>query len=139
MTGMLIDQELRQKLLDLGKRAMENPVDIRKVIVDVQTPMGKTLHSAQMAVQSLEIPFGYRVVFSVEHGQPIGPTRHMSLFVERQGRIPNQFAIWMLAEMLGFWGPTIQSVDRAYVEPTPDGYQAVHILQRVEKPAEQQE
>jgi hypothetical protein len=73
-------------------------------------PDGKVLASrraplaAQMNRQTITIPFGYLVTFSIETHHPAGTCRHMSMSSPAKGRMPGVEAVDMVAEVLGFIG-----------------------------------
>lgn len=103
-TPLVIVEETREQIKKLCALAEANPVDIQKLSHEIQTVGGKSRHMEQMTRQSLFIPLGFWVVYSIEHGQPVGPCRHLSMSVCRAGRIPNEHALWMVAQEFGFWG-----------------------------------
>lgn len=103
-TPLIIDDAIRAQLHTLRKLAEANPVDMPPLLARLTTPEGKAAHKAQMTQQSVEIPLAYLVTFSIERDHPCGTCRHMSMSVAREGRVPNEFALWMVAAELGFWG-----------------------------------
>jgi len=58
----------------------------------------------QMTKQTVYLPAAYAVTFSIETNHPAGTCRHMSMSVKTEGRVPNEHAVWMVCEELGFTG-----------------------------------
>lgn len=94
----------RAALRELRELAARHPIDILKLMEVINTPAGKRKHMDQMTEQSVEIPFGYLVAFSIEERHPCGTCRHMSMSSAKKGRVPTPEAVWMIAEELGFNG-----------------------------------
>jgi hypothetical protein len=103
-TPLLIGDEQRAELCALRERANAAPVDVRTLVERIATPAGREQHRDHMTAQTVAIPMAYLVTFSVEIGHPIGTCRHLSMSVQREGRVPNEYAVWMVAEALGFVG-----------------------------------
>lgn len=93
-----------QALAELRELAAANPVEMRGLTERLATAQGKVTHVEQMTAQSVAIPFGYLVTFSIETGHPCGICRHMSMSVDRAGRGPSAEAVWLIADRLGFVG-----------------------------------
>lgn len=103
-TPLLLGAEEKQKLAALREAAAKSPVDMPKMMESIKTPKGKKAHSKQMTQQSVYIPFGFVVTFSIERGHPAGTCRHMSMSSDAQGRVPTPEAVWMICQELGFVG-----------------------------------
>jgi len=103
-TPLVIDNEVREQLKALVELADANPVDMPKLMERIKVPANKDHHRAQMTRQTIKIPLAFMVTFSIEHGHPCGPCRHISMSVQREGRVPSPEGIWMVAKELGFWG-----------------------------------
>jgi hypothetical protein len=84
--------------------AAKSPVAMPPLMERLKTPEGKRAHMAQMDVQTVEIPLGFLVTFSIETGHGAGTCRHMSMSSPKRGRLPAPEALWMVAEHLGFVG-----------------------------------
>ena len=107
MSALLIGPEQREVLRDLRERAAAEPVDIRTLAQRIASPWGKRAHMAQMTAQTVVLPVGYFVTFSIETGHPCGVARHLSMSSERvhlPGHVPHPEVVWMVAEELGFSG-----------------------------------
>lgn len=81
--------------------------------------------------QHLELG-SYRCAISFEE-QPAGLCRHLSVSVKKPGKLPNEYAIKMLAEEFGFtsgWPPTR---GRVWLEEFEPGHQAVNVLEVEQK------
>jgi hypothetical protein len=116
MAYFLIGPPERDALIDLRERAEAAPVDVLSLRTRLANPEGKAAHMAQMSSQSLIIPDGYLVTYSVEIGHPGGAARHLSMSSEREGKVPHPAAVWMVAEVLGFTGGGIEACDKVWPE-----------------------
>jgi len=105
---------------------------MKKLVESIQTPEGKAAQMKQMTRQTIEIPLAYLVTFSIEHNHPCGTCRHMSMSVQKAGRIPNQYALWLIAEELGFWGSLKECA--IWPEQLRGHGQAINVVQPMEKP-----
>lgn len=104
MSALFIGEFEKELLRDLARQAAAAPVDMRTLGDRLATPEGKRAHMRQMTAQSVPLPVGYLVTFSVEIGHPCGAARHLSMSTARAGKVPHPEAIWMVAAELGFWG-----------------------------------
>ncbi len=109
-TPFLIGPDEIEALRQLRELAAANPVDMRELAPRLETVAGKAAHMRQMTAQSVLLPFGYMVTFSIETGYPIGTARHMSMSSPAAERVPLREAAWMAAEALGFTGTIEQCV-----------------------------
>lgn len=91
-------------LTELRERASARPVDMQVMTEAIKHRAGKAAHMIQMTAQTVHIPTNFMVTYSIETGHPIGTCAHMSMSVGKEGRVPNQHAVWMVAEALGFVG-----------------------------------
>lgn len=133
MIPLVITEEVREQLEAVVELAKANPVDMQSLMARINTPDGKAHHMAQMTRQTITIPMDYMVTFSIEHGHPCGPCRHMSMSVGQTGRVPNPTAFWMIAQELGFWG-TIEDCNMIWEEPLKGHGQAINAVQTLTKP-----
>ena len=113
----------------LRKRANRHPVDASTLAARLATPDGKAKHRRQMTAQSVRIPLAYLVTFSIETGHPKGTFRHMSISVQREGRVPSPEGVWIVAQALGFTGTLDDCI--AYLEKLEGHGDAVNVLQLV--------
>lgn len=103
-TPLVIGPAETDALAALIELAHANVVEIHEVLRLCATPAGKRKHMDQMNKQSVDIPVGFMVTFSVETGHPAGRCLHMSMSSAHAGRTPTPEAVWMIAELLGFRG-----------------------------------
>ena len=73
------------------------------------------------------LPVAYAVTFSIEHGHPDGTMRHISMSVDREGRVPLPVTVYMVAEVLGFCGGI--EACAIWLEDLHDGGKAVNLVQ----------
>lgn len=130
--ALLIGPEERAKLNALAMLARSRPVNVITLKERLKNGQEKVRHMTQMTEQSIELPVGYSVTYSVETGHPIGLCHHMSISVDDPEKMPNPHAIWMVAQELGFWGQ-IQDVDGLWREQLTQGM-AINLVQRVAPP-----
>jgi hypothetical protein len=101
---LLIAAEQRDALERLRIRAAKHPVDIAGLSARLADAVGMMAHKATITSQTLELPVGYLVSFTVETGHPVGTCRHMTLSVMSEDAVPTLEAVGMVAEQLGFVG-----------------------------------
>lgn len=133
---LIITPAVRADLQDLRIRAALAPVDIPKLVEDLKTPAGYIAHMQHMSTQTTIIPgpFAFVVTFTIETGQKVGTCRHLSVSIDREGRIPSSDAAWMIAQELGFTGTLLAC--QWWPEKTASGRTAVNLLQPVSMDAE---
>jgi len=128
-TPLMIGPGERAALKALRERANRRPVDARTLAARLATPDGKAAHREQMTSQSARIPLAYLVTFRIETGHPKGTFRHMSISVQREGRVPSREGVWLVAQALGFTGTLDDCV--TYLENLEGHGDAVNVLQLV--------
>jgi len=104
MTPLVIGPEQQRALAALQELAAARPVDIKQLLATISDPEAKRRHMDQMNAQTVEIPFGFLVTYSIEAGHPCGICRHMSMSSPAKDRLPSPEAAWMIASELGFAG-----------------------------------
>jgi hypothetical protein len=104
MTPLVIGEEQHHVLAELRELAAENPIQMQGLLEKLRDPDYKATHRAHMSRQTVELPFGFLVTYSIEFGHPAGPCRHMSMSSPVKGRAPAPEAVDMVAELLGFVG-----------------------------------
>lgn len=110
------------------------PVDMTGLTERLKTPEGKRAHMDQMNKQSITLPMGYMVTFSIELNHPAGTMRHMSMSVAAPGRAPNEHALWMVCPELGFTGNSIYDCDCIWPEDLQRGSEramAINVVQKL--------
>jgi hypothetical protein len=127
-TPLIITEVERDQLRSLYELAQANPVDVAGLLERIKEPENKRHHMAQMTRQTVDIPLAFRVTFSIETGHPCGRCRHMSMSVQRLGRVPHPAAVWMIAQELGFWGGLDQCAAVWYEELLGHG-RALNVVQ----------
>lgn len=128
-TPIVIGPAERAALQVLRERANAHPVDASTLAARIASPDGKARHRDQMTGQTVRVPLAYLVTFSIETGHPKGTFRHMSISVQREGRVPNQESVWLVAQALGFTGSLDDCI--AYLEDLQGHGKAVNLLQLV--------
>lgn len=132
MRALLIGPDERKALQDLAARAADAPVYMPTLTQRIKTPEGKAAHMEQMTAQSVDIPMGYGVTFSIEVGHPLGACRHLSVYInDAPDKLPHPAAVWAIAKELGFWGE-IEQCDGIWPEKLRQG-QSINLVQRMEQ------
>ena len=126
---MVIDDNVKDQIRACVELAEACPVDMTTLEERFKDPTKREHHRAQMQRQTITIPIAFDVTFSIEHGQPFGPARHLSMSVGVQGRLPNPIALWLIAKEFGFWGNEITQCQHVWPETLSDGRTAINILQ----------
>jgi hypothetical protein len=126
-TPLMIGPTERAALHELRERANAHPVDASTLRTRLATPDGKSRHRDQMTIQTVRVPLAYLVTFSIETGHPKGTFRHMSISVQRDGRVPNLEGVWLIAQALGFTGSLDECI--VYLEDLEGHGKAVNVLQ----------
>ncbi len=104
-TPLIMGEAEEEALMALDAYAAEHPVQMRTLLERLNSAEGKESHMEQMRRQSVMLPLGFLVTYSIEEGHPIGrPCRHMSMSSPVRGRLPSPEAIDMVAKFLGFTG-----------------------------------
>ena len=138
-TPLILGDEQKAQLENLRALAAQNVINMPAVAELLKTQQGKRQHMDQMNEQSIAIPMGFLVTFSIEVGHPVGMCRHMYMSVMREGRAPNPEAVWMVCEELGFQGDL--SACHVYKEDLQRGDEraiAVNVIQPLNVQAEAQ-
>lgn len=131
-TPLIVGPKEKAALADLRERAASSPVDVKWLMDAIKLPKVKAEHSRQMTAQSVDIPMGFWVTFSIETNHPCGTCRHMSMSSARSGRLPTPEALWMVAVELGFTGRIEDCV--VYPEKLKQG-DAINVIQPVAQAA----
>lgn len=136
ITPLVLGAEQGVELDMLRLRAIAKPVDMHGIMERLKTPEGKRLHMDQMNNQTVEIPFGFLVTYSIEK-QPMGLCRHMSMSSPREGRLPAIEAVQWICSALGFTGRIGDGTHKIWIEDlTRDAQQtranAVNVVQPYE-------
>jgi hypothetical protein len=125
-TPIIVGGTEREALHRLRDRAAQKPANLEYIAANIHNPAVKRKHMEQMSEQTIKIPLAYLVTFSIEN-QPKGVFRHMSMSVQREGRVPSPESMWMVAQELGFVGG-IQFCT-VYAEDLKGHGKAINLLQ----------
>jgi len=126
---LIIGPDEDKALADLVALANDNVVHVPALIEDLKTSTGQHAHREQMERETIVIPgpWPFHVTFSLETGHSCGMCRHMSMSIDRPGRMPNEHALWLVAQSLGFIGRLEYCA--VYVEDLRGGGHAVNVVQ----------
>jgi hypothetical protein len=95
---LLIDSDLTAQIYSLVEYAEKNPINM-DYLLDQKN--GEEKPPGDYAEYTRNLPFGYRVVFTIEL-QPAGKIRHLSMSVNEDGKLPNEFAVQEIMKLIGF-------------------------------------
>ena len=98
---------------DALKREVENVVHFARQNHYIP---GETIVPGDDPNYILQAKFGYRCVFSFTR-TPSGLFRDLSISVDEEGKYPNPYAAYTIAELFGFIG-----WDHETIDPPPDGW-----------------
>jgi hypothetical protein len=131
-TPFVMTPEIEAQLADLRMLAESEerklPVETLKVYsqgFDPEDPRTRT-KSCYPLDQTLELPLGWKVTFSVEE-QPFGWARHMSMSSPAKGRVPHPVAVEWTMKALGF----VRQLGACFVYPEKyeHGRIAINVLE----------
>jgi hypothetical protein len=80
----------------------------------------------------VEIPFGYRVVYSQEEQPVHGICHHISVSVDTEDRLPNENAVNMIMNSFGM-KTTVREAMFVYTESLDGNHSAINIIQPLER------
>jgi hypothetical protein len=133
MAALLIGEPERQKIAELiavaaaGVMSPQRALDAaNEDLAGYRDMMGRML--------SIELPVGYYVTYSHER-QPSGLCHHISVSVDRPGKMPSVEAVNMILEAFGMQ-PVLKAVPgkRVWIEDVEPGQKAINIVQPVDQP-----
>lgn len=140
MTRMLaITPEVRTAVAAMRERAAANPVtraEIDAIGIPAQKIRNLTLadrppgFERKQKSQFLDIDFGFRVAYSVED-QPGGLVGHLSISIDRKGKVPHPAAVVEIARLFDM---SIQSAEYVWLEEFEPGHQAVNLIKLIGTP-----
>jgi hypothetical protein len=105
MSAVIINDEVRAAIKEAMTKAREHvlPIAEAKRIalpdLDVVQLADRTIKTEPRS-ECIHIPVGFMACISFEE-QPIGLCKHLSISAPHPGRIPNQYAVSMIAEEFG--------------------------------------
>lgn len=112
-TGIIINDEIRQEIFKVVEYAYKNVVPLYKMAENGKLKKGMPNPIAGDDGFIIIIPNGFKVIFSIEDqgsekkGERggLGKCRHLSMSINKKGRIPNPIAVDMVMEEFGFDNP----------------------------------
>lgn len=128
---LIIGLTARAAIAGLIAKANADPIDMPAVLKQVATAEGRVAHMQHMHDLTIEIagPWPWLVTFSIERGHPAGVCRHMSVSIDRPERVPNEHAVWMIAQEFGFKGGL--DACRIWLEDPAGHGRAINVVQPI--------
>lgn len=120
---LLVDKDLTDQIDSLVAYAEKNPINM-DYLLDQKN--GEEKPPGDYAEYTRNLPFGYRVVFTVEL-QPAGKIRHLSMSVPEDGKLPNEFAVTEIMRLIGFQNELRKC--RVHIEDIGPKRQAINVLE----------
>lgn len=118
---LIIDDEVRSQLASLVRHAEKNVFSMDDLL-DIYN--GRMTPAGDMEGFSRNLPFGYRVVYSIEE-QPAGRIGHLSVSVDEDDKLPNVTVVKEIMKLVGFTRELEDSV--VWMEHTAPNRQAVNV------------
>jgi hypothetical protein len=100
MRPMVIDDNVKRKIERLAAYAEAHILSMDELLDIVNKQAPPPGDNKNFVV---EIPVGYRVVYTIED-QPAGKVRHLSVSVDKVGKVPSITAVQEIMRMIGFKG-----------------------------------
>ena len=124
----IVDDDIREQFSNLVSYAEKHPLSIDDIL---DTMNKEVLPVGDDPNHVINMPFGYRIVYSVEN-QPSGKVRHLSMSVDEDDKCPNMAAVQETMKMLGFKN----DIENCYVklENISPKRKAINVLEKYPKP-----
>lgn len=95
---LIIDTELQDQIRSLVEYAEKNPITM-DYLLDQKN--GEEPPPGDFSEYSRNLPFGYRIVFTIEL-QPAGKVKHLSMSVDEDDKLPNEYTVQEIMRLIGF-------------------------------------
>jgi hypothetical protein len=126
MRPFIIDDKLKTQIASLVAYAEKNPVSMDELL-DTVNKQAKPV--GDFSQHTLNLPFGYRIVYSIEE-QPKGKIRHLSMSVNEDEKLPNEFVVREVMKLIGFKNELENCMVK--LENISPKRQAVNVLEIIE-------
>lgn len=134
MAALIIGPDERAAIAELvAVASAEPPFDPKAVMAMADTEAGVDAIRDYMLTHSLLLPIGYRVTYSREvqpKAPPPGLCHHLSISVDRPGKLPSPEAVEMILQEFGMG--TLDEADAMWVEDIGPGERAVNVVRVVQ-------
>lgn len=123
MRILIIDDATKKEIKRVVDFAEANPYSLDDLF-DIKNKQKKCAGDSKD--YTAYIPVGYKMVFSIEH-QPKGAVRHLSVSVDKKGKMPNPEAVKEIMKEVGFFNQ-LENCLVDFEEFSP-GYHAVNVIE----------
>lgn len=123
MRPLIIDEDVKSQIDSLVKYAERNPISM-DYLLDQKN--GQEPPPGDYSEFTRNLPFGYRVVFTIEL-QPTGKVRHLSMSVSEDKKLPNEFAVQEIMNLIGFKNELKKCM--VSLEPISPKREAINVLE----------
>lgn len=121
MRLLVINEEVKKRVVEVKRFADENPITVTAPVEEVQLAGDKSEFVTY-------IPDGYRVVYSIEN-QPKGKVRHLSVSLVGNGSLPSPHSVEAIIELFGFEKKLHDC--KIYLEEIEPEHHAMNVLEFV--------
>lgn len=122
---LIIDETFRNQIQVLVDYAENNPLSMDDLLDTYNKEMNPIGEAKEFV---LITEYGYRIVYSIEM-QPAGKIRHLSISVNEDGKLPNEFAVREIMNLIGFNNKLEKCIVK--LEDISPTHQAVNVLEIV--------
>jgi hypothetical protein len=123
---LIINEPIRSAIRALREKASANPTPLGRIKELAARGLDPADSLYPFADQTLDLPFGYRVTYTVDQ-QPTAFCRHLSVSVAQRGKVPSIEAVRMLAQEFGFLNELEHCV--IFTETFDPGHRAINIVE----------
>lgn len=120
---LIIDEDARNKFRKVIEHAEAN-VFTMDDLLDIYNKQGTI--AGDMKEFTCILPFGYRIVYSIEEQNP-SKVRHLSISVNEDDKLPNELAVKEIIKEFGFTNELENCLLR--LEPIGPNRQAINIIE----------
>lgn len=125
--ALIIGEAQRRQIAALQTLAAANVMD--PIAMQRNADANMAAHRDMMAALTIVLPVGYHVCYSQETQPEAGLCHHISISVERRGKMPSVEAVEMVLKEFGM--VPLQQSDGVWVEDVSPTLHAVNVVQRV--------
>ena len=122
---LIINDDIKENIAALVANAEMHPVTVDDML-DLKN--GEKKPVGDNWCHTLLLPFGYRIVFSIENW-PRGKQRHMSMSVDEDKKLPNMEAVKEIMRLIGYRSELEKCY--VYLEDIAPNRKAINIIERI--------
>lgn len=135
MSALMIGAAERAAIAELvAVASAEPPFDAKAVIAMTDSQSGVDAIRDYMLTHSLLLPIGFRATYSREiqpNAPPPGLCHHLSVSVDRPGKLPSPEAVKMILQEFGMGA--LDEADALWIEEIGPGERAINVVKLVRR------